>query len=274
MPSSSGSPLRALTYLAPGLPIELFEIIADAIATELGRPVVLESDDRHSGPMHSHHDPFAAGEVDLGFLCSPSYIHLRSLEAPSVILVPAGLVFEDERTHGRPRYFSDVVVRTSHVAECFGDLEGCIWGYNDPCSLSGYLSARQRLGELGRGEDYFARQVETGSHLRSIEAILQRDIDAASIDSNVLQRLFAENPALEDSLRVVESLGPFPIQPVVIRAELADLVDPICDALLAIAQSPGRRRRLQSLGVRGFADVAMADYEGECEELRALGLIA
>jgi phosphonate transport system substrate-binding protein len=274
----STRPLRALTYLAPSLPVELFELVCEHLADAIGRPIEMRAEDRHSGPMHGDHDPFASkGEdgVDLGFVCSPSYIYLRSKHTPSVELVPMGMVFEDMRISGRPVYFSEVVVREGHAASTFGDLEGCVWGVNDPNSLSGCFSAQQKLREIGRPEGFFAREVDTGSHLRSIEAILKRDIDAGAIDSNVLARLFHECPSVEDELRVVETWGPFPIQPLVIRAGLADeLTDTIKDALEAMTSDPAMKCRLSSLGVLGFAPTSAEDYEEERCEMRALGLIA
>lgn len=268
------SALRARTYLAPSLPLELFELICAGISETLDRKVELTVESAHSGPMHTDPDPFAADEVDLGFLCSPSYLHLSSKRPPSVALVPAGLVFADPRAEGRPVYYSDVVVRGSHEARRFADLQGRVWGYNDRCSLSGYYSTRQKLGELGGGWSYFAAEVHTGSHLRSVEAILTGDIDAAAIDSNVLARLFADDPWLREGLRVIESWGPFPIQPIVLRSGLAlELAEPIASALLSITNDDGWRGRLAAVGLRGFAPVGPQDYDGERCEMRALGLM-
>ncbi len=259
------SSLRAVTYLTPGLPLELFELSCDTIAEALDRPVTLDVVEQGA------ENPFANGEADLGFLCSPTFLRLRAQSPSSIELVPAGFVFDEERSGGAAVYFSDVVVRESHVAECFGDLEGCVWGYSDPLSLSGYFSARQKLHALGDPDPFFAREVDTGSHLRSVQAILQRDIDAAAIDSNVLARLFVEVPELEDQLRVVETLGPFPIQPLVVRSELRDLAGPIANALLACDQDGRRARRLAALGVNGFRAVCVEDYDREQAEMAALG---
>jgi len=271
--SSDRSPLRAITYLAPSHPLELFEILCGVISEATDREVQLAVEKRHSGPMHTDHDPFATDEVDIGFLCSPSYLYLRSRPDPSVALVHAGLVFDDPRNEGQPVYHSDVVVRDGHVATSFADLEGRVWGYNDTCSLSGYFSTCQKLRELGRAS-YFERQIQTGSHLRSLEAIVQRDIDAAAIDSNVLQRFFVENPQMKRQLRVLESWGPFPIQPIVLRSAFADLAAPIARALVAVERDTERARALRELGVVGLQPTSLADYEDERCEMQALGLIA
>jgi phosphonate transport system substrate-binding protein len=271
--TNSRTPLQALTYLAPSLPIELFALVCDRIGAALGREIHLRSEDRHSGPMHREHDPFASGEVDIGFLCSPSYVYLRSVVPASVGLVPAAPVFDDERLEGRPQYFSEVMVRADDDAASFVDLEGRVWGFNDTCSLSGYINTCNKLRELGQGDDFFERQVDTGSHLRSMEALLSGQIDGASIDSNVLARLHLDSPEIRSRLKVVESWGPFPIQPLVIRAELAEeLAGPIAQALLELDRSSRVARRLAALGVRGFAPVSADDYEEELCALRELGL--
>ena len=268
-------PLRAVTYLSPSLPLELFELVTEHLADALDREITLEVNDRQSGPMHTDHDPFAADEVDLAFLCSPSYLYLRAKPEPSVELVPAGFVFEDMRIASKAVYFSEVIVRDDAEASTFADLEGCVWGYNDAHSLSGYFSASQKLRALGKEDDFFGSEVKTGSHLRSIEAIVRKEVDAAAIDSNVLSRVFSECPSLTDHVRVLDSWGPFPIQPLVIRAELADeLLEPITDALLDLTRNRRLQRRLSALGVLGFASTSPAEYEEEGSEFRALGIIA
>ena len=54
-------PLRAITYLSPGIPLEFFELVTRYLARSVGREPRLESDGRISGPMHGEHDPFASG---------------------------------------------------------------------------------------------------------------------------------------------------------------------------------------------------------------------
>ena len=85
-------PLRAITYLSPGIPLEFFERVFRSLERVVGRRFVLERDERSSGPMHGETDPFSVGRADLGFLCSPSYLYLRALPEPSVVLVPVGWI--------------------------------------------------------------------------------------------------------------------------------------------------------------------------------------
>jgi len=267
-PPVPGAPLRALTYLAPGVPLELFELVCEHLGRRLSREVRLESESRSSGPMHGERDPFAEGGADIGFLCSPSYLYLSSRPEPSVALVPAAFVFRDERAGGRAVYFSEATVRADHPARCFADLEGTVWGYNDDCSLSGYFAALQKLAELGCEGGFFGRRVHTGSHHASIEALLAGTIDCAAIDSTVLTRLSRERPDVHARLRVVDSWGPFPVPPIVARRALgAELVGRIAGALLELGSEPGQAQRLAR---HGFERCAPTDESAYAEERRAL----
>ncbi|MFT5050671.1 MAG: phosphonate transport system substrate-binding protein [Chlamydiales bacterium] len=258
--------LRALTYLAPGIPREFFELVTAHLSAALGLQIQLDADCRSSGPMHGDPDPFAEGRADIGFLCSPSYLYLQGQKRPSVELVPAGFVFADARHAGEPLYFSEVVVRKDHHAQCFSDLDGAVWGYNDECSLSGYFSTLQELATRGRDKGFFGRWVKTGSHLTSIESTLAGSIDGAAIDSVALSILMRERPDLRERLRIVESFGPFPIQPVVLGSGLArSLKQCIAHALLELG--PDMSTRLSRFGLERCLPIDDRAYE---EERRAL----
>jgi ABC-type phosphate/phosphonate transport system substrate-binding protein len=271
--AESRARLRAVTYLSPGIPLGFFELVCDYLSRELGFDIALEAEDRSSGPMHGDHDPFAEGLADLGFLCSPSYLYLSQAPRPSVELVPAGFVFADERSAGEPVYFSEVVVRAEHPARSFTDLAGSTWGYNDECSLSGYFSVRQRLQELRAADEFFARRVRTGSHLASLEAVLGGHIDSAALDSVALSLLLRERPELRARLRIVDSFGPFPIQPVVVRRDLGrELRAGIARALLGLGADTQEARA--RFGLERCVPISERHYDEERRALCALGQLA
>ena len=235
---NDSEPLRAITYLAPAIPLGFFEAVTRHLSARLGRDIALTSETRSSGPMHGDRDPFKAGTADIGFLCSPSFLYLRAQARPSVELVPAGFVFRDARHTGEPVYFSEVVVRSEHPARSFEDLRGEVWGYNDECSLSGYFSALQELVEHGADEHFFRSWNRTGSHFASIRALLDGTIDGAAIDSVALRLLEESEPGLRRRLRKVTSFGPFPIQPIVVRSSLPPAVrEGLAAALLDLPSS-------------------------------------
>lgn len=252
--------LRARTWIAPGQPLELFSFVVDRIAAALNRTIELDADPSTSGPGSEADDVFARGDVDLGFLCTPSYLWLRGRSPPSVKLVPAAAVFADPRAQGRPVYFSELVVRKDHAGATLADLAGTRCGYNDTTSLTGYVGMLRAVQNLGDGPAFFGTMVCLGSHERVLEAVVAGDVDVASVDANVLARLRVERPALIAGIRVVETWGPFPAQPVVVRAELGELAGPVARILCALTDDPNARARLRAFGVHGFAPTTEQMY--------------
>jgi ABC-type phosphate/phosphonate transport system substrate-binding protein len=268
VPTSAPRPLRLLTYLAPSVPLAFFEVLAKLLEGALGCPTTLSQETATSGPPKGQRDPFSAGLADVGFVCSPAFLWMRDQSSPSVELVPAAPVIADPRANGRPVYFSDVVVRRDSPARSLSALRGRSWAYNDACSLSGYFSLLRELARRGESTRFFSELRCSGSHLDSLELVASGAVDAAAIDSSVL--LLAARRGLARDLRVIESWGPFPIQPVVARATLpAALRARIADALLALGRDPTARAALAEHGVEGFAPVTTADYERERAALRA-----
>jgi phosphonate transport system substrate-binding protein len=241
--------LRFTSWLAPSMPRGLHRTLAAGLAERLGGEVSLRFETVTSGPDSG--DPFADGDADVGWMCAPSYRRLA--DAGAIELLPAPCT-SDPRTGGRPVYFSDLVVRRDDPARRFGDLSGRRWAYNDRASLSGWLALRARLpvGELPA--------CRSGSHLRSLAMVARGAVDAAAVDSNVLALALARSPALAGRLRVLETWGPHPIQPLVVATRLpAATRARLRDALLSLSADP----RLARWRVLGFAPVSEADYRNE-----------
>lgn len=240
--------LRCVTYLAaaegePGLPLSLFEEITEYVASALGVSASLEAGCCGSGPREADDDRFATGDVDLGWVCAPSmlWLHARA----SIDLLPASMVLDDPRCEGRATYVCEVVVRRSQGVSRFEQLRGTVAAYNDRASLSGFGSLLGRVQSLG-GAGFFARWHETGSHARSVAALREGRVDVAVIDANVWKTM----PRCDD-LVVLETLGPFPIQPMVVRRGWPQRVR-VAEALRAWRpRGPGP--------LRGFASVSVSE---------------
>src|SRR5438093_8363174 len=85
--------LRLITYLAPSLPVALFEAVARHLGAALGMAASLRVDARASAPPPGEPDPFSRGEADVGFLCAPGYLELLAHTPPAVALLGAAPVF-------------------------------------------------------------------------------------------------------------------------------------------------------------------------------------
>ena len=257
--------IRFVTYLSPSIPQALFEALADHVQRALGHErVSLRVEARASGPQKGDECSSFSEEADVAFMCAPSFIWLRNLRPPPAELLGVLPLFDDERNQGKPVYFCDVVVRNDALVHAFSDLEGGSWAYNDPCSLSGYYSLLNKLAELDTDESFFDGVFCSGSHLNSIEAVLNGKADAAAIDSNVLRM---QALALRKELRVIESWGPYPIQPVVVSSALhPELKQRLRSAFLSTEQDQQTRRTLKQFGLSHFVAADPEHYSLDARE--------
>ena len=250
-------PVRFATFLAPNM-FGVYRFVADYAGEKLGRRTELG--------VGSSFDQFAAGEADVGFLCGLPYVQLARQPRPPVELLAAPLL-QGERYGGRPIYFSDVIVHVDSPYRSFPDLRGRSWAYNDPDSHSGYNVTRYQLVKMGETGGFFGRVVEAGSHQRSVRMVCSGEVDAAAIDSQVLAIELRDQPDLGTRLRVIDTLGPAGIQPVVAASRLPDdLKAEIRDVLLAMGDDPVAEARL----ARGFVERFVPVSEENYDDVRAM----
>lgn len=250
------------TYLTPSIPKALYQLMVDYINKTTCLNIELSFELVHSGPPRNQPDPFTTQELDIGHFCSPPYIWLSSLSPSPIELLPIAPIFKDPRANHKPIYFSDVIVASSSTITCFDELKGKTWGYNDPESLSGYFCMLQKLASIKQPTTFFSKIHETGSHLTSIQLIADGHIDGSAIDSNVLALQLAIHPELEKKIRVIESWGPFPIQPLAVRKNLSDEIkNIITTALLQMAVD--EKEALEKFLVQGFGNISDQAFDEE-----------
>ena len=240
--------VRAITYLTPGIPRDFYATVVQHVSRGIGEPVDLAVDRRCSGPPPGEPNPLVDGRADLAFVCAPSYLRL----ADEVQLVPAAPLFDDPRSPGEPVYFAEVLARAGDSRRTLEELVAGAAAFNDPVSLSGRWSLLSRLEPGFR----LGRERWSGSHEASIAMLLAEEADVCAVDSVVWRRLSSARAELAERLRVVESLGPFPIQPVVAAGSVpAGVVEGIANSLLELGP-----RELGSFGATGFVAVDDTHY--------------
>jgi phosphonate transport system substrate-binding protein len=201
------------------------------------------------------------GQVQLGWICGLPYVRKADRKPPSIELVAAP-VMQHPRYQGRPVYFSDVIVRRDSEYHSFADLRGVSWAYNEPHSQSGYNITRYHLAGLGESQGYFGRVVEAGSHLRALEMVLDRRIEATAIDSTVLELEWQARPQLKTELRVIASLGPSPIPPWVVTMNVPpDLREAIRNVFWQMHDTAEGRAILERGQTKKMVRVEDRDYD-------------
>ena len=233
-------PLVFATYLAP-CNRPLYEFAASACGG-----VLIDGDDWRE---------LVTGSIDVAFVCSPPLIWLRG--AVEAIAAP---VLSDPRYSNRPLYSSEVVVGAGCAHRSLADLRGACWAYNEPSSWSGYWTTLTRVGDWS----YFGEAVAAGSHHRALRMVASGEVDGSAIDAHVLAIELRGHPEMADQVRVIETLGPAPIQPVVVRAGLdPEVTREVRARLLALCGEPLARHC-----VRRF--VPPPDYSPIARALREL----
>lgn len=245
--------LRLISYLAPSIPHGFFELLAKIISQGTGMDVHLEFNEQISGPLEQDENPFADEKADIGFVCAPTFRFLK--DDLELLPVPVPV---DVRAKGKPVYFADVVVEASSPFRSFDDLRGQRWAYNDRNSRCGWFSMIERIVP-DSPLDYFSEIVQSGSHLESLRWVMKGQIDGAAIDSNALLNQLNRKQIDASEFRILETWGPFPIQPVVIRAAMPiSLKQSVQKSLLNAHEGFGSE--LHSFGFRWFTEATRQDY--------------
>jgi ABC-type phosphate/phosphonate transport system substrate-binding protein len=145
-----------------------------------------------------------------------------------------------------PTYSSAIVVNAASTAGILEDLRGATVAFNAPDSLSGHLALRSLVAPLARAGRFFARAIETGSHLRSMELVANGQADIAAIDCVTYALAERHRPAVTADLRLLAWGPAAPALPYVTRTgwsppQLARLrralIDAVADPDLAMPRA-------------------------------------
>src|SRR5262245_43203964 len=116
-----------------------------------------------------------------------------------------------------PTYSSTIVVNKASRARTIEDLRGTIAAFNAPDSLSGHLALRCLVAPQARAGRFFAETTETGSHLRSMELVANRDAHVAAIDCVTFALAGRLRPEFAAHLRILAWGPAAPALPFVTR---------------------------------------------------------
>lgn len=232
-------------------------LVGGYLSTRLDLPVTVAED----LPWPERQRQLVRGAIQVGWICGLSYIKDADRGRSSLELLVAP-VMSDPRYRDQPLYFSDVVVRAESRWYSFQDLRGATWAYNEPHSHSGYNITRYHLASHGERGPYFGRIVEAGSHENALTLLLAGQVDAAAIDSTVLDLERRRRPELNARLRVIQTLGPSHSPPwVASRSVPPEVIQAIRQTLLNMAADHLGQKLLIKTHMARFAMVSDADYD-------------
>lgn len=189
-------------------------------------------------PLKEHFETILGIEVELyfgtDFTAMIEAMRFKHIEASkfgpfSYILAAdragAEAIVQGARNRFVPTYKSFIITREDTGIETVADLEGKKFAWVDPASSSGYLFPRAHLvQETGIEneslDDYFDQVIYSGGHDSSVRAVINGDVDAASVSDSQIQKMeAAEYPGIEN-IKVVTETRPIPRSPEAVRSDL------------------------------------------------------
>lgn len=200
------------------------------------------------------------GVADIGWVCGRQHV-LEQDGGGWAYQVLAAPVMAPQRYQRQPVYFGEIVVHRNATA---GSLEAALDGrfvMNEPESLSGYVMLVQRLLQDGSG-DRLRDVLISGSHLASLRYVADNAGAFACIDSTVIDMLAARQHPLLDEVSVVESLGPYPAPPLLVRADVSlETRWELLRGLKSFVASVAGRKLLYSWNVADVVQVDESAYD-------------
>jgi phosphonate transport system substrate-binding protein len=231
--------------------------VAGYLERGLGMPVAFVDDI----PWREREAQLDSGDIQLCWLCGLPYIWKADAPVAEIELLAAP-VMAAVRYGNQPVYFSDVVVNVASRYTSFADLWGASWAYNEPASHSGYNVVRHHLALMGETRGYFGEAVESGAHQLSLRMIAEGVVDASAIDSTVLEAELARTPELKGVVRVIDTLGPSPMPPWVMRRDLpVALKQSLRDLFLGMSDDAEGKALLQTWDIARFDPAEDAAYD-------------
>jgi phosphonate transport system substrate-binding protein len=206
-------------------------------------------------------DPMMLSDrVDIAFICGLPFARHQQVASNQLQALVAP-VMQHPRYENRPVYFADIIVNHDSHLMTFDDLAGKTFSYNDLGSNSGYNLLRQRLLQGNYPSQFFSKAIQSGSHQRSIRLVIEGVADCSAIDSTVLEQELRDFPELSHYLRVIDSIGPCPMPPVVVAQRLgAALIQELQSALLH--PDLELKAAMERSHIQHYATVESQDYAG------------
>ena len=232
--SAMASPAQTLVH---------FNEFQDYLAEKLGTSVLL----KQRRTYEEINDLLAREKVQMAFTCTGGYLSGRKAFGLELLAVPV--------MNGKTYYHSYIVTRSDSPARSLMDLEGAVFAFTDPLSLTGYIYPTARINQMGytTGE-FFQKTFYTESHDKSIEAVATGVADAAAVDSLIYDVLLKQEDPFASRLKIIEISEEFGMPPVVVPPGVSpELKRKLLKILLSMDHDPDGMKVLVSLGMDGFA---------------------
>ncbi len=207
---------------------------------------------------------FKAGEIDFGRIATGGYVSLRKeVDVEILALVTKG---------GSPYYQASIIVRSDSPITRFDELRGKTFAFVDQSSNSGFrYPCYLILKKKADIDTFFSKTIFTGGHDNSIMAVLNNNVDGASVSSTSISRESKKNPQIKDKIRVIFKSPPFARGPFVVNKEIpVELKEQLKKIMLKMHLNNKGREVLKAMKIDGFIEGKDSDFDSAKEMLEVL----
>ena len=195
--------------ISPDETLVYYQDMFDYLSLKIGVPVKLVQRKTYQ----EVNDLIRKNSVDAAFVCSLAYIEGTDQFGLELLAVPI--------VRGEPRYYSYIIVPEDSSINSLKELKGKTFAYTDPLSNSGKLSPEYMITQMGENpETFFKFTFFTYSHDKSIQAVAEKMVEGAAVDSLVWDFKNATDPRFTSRTRIISKSPPYGIPPVVVSKDI------------------------------------------------------
>lgn len=191
----------------------------------------------------------------IGWTCGAPFIEDNIKDGQQLVSIPL--------LNGKPLYYSLIVRAVGRPERTLSDFGGQVLAYSDPRSNSGFLAPSYRLKQQNIDiRKHFRLLLHVGNHERSIESLINGLADVAAIDEYVWIEYSKIHPDINNSLEVIERIGPYPFTPLVAgKSVSAHVVERLRKSLENMPKSRRGQQLLSNFGLDGFVQQPVSFYQ-------------
>jgi phosphonate transport system substrate-binding protein len=209
------------------LPNEASEELAEyrgLLQNEMGAALGIRIREINAADYNAVVEAMRTKHADVVYYGPVSYVQASERAGAEAMVTPA--IFGDKSRSG---YTSKIIVKAGSPIKTLQDLRGKTFAFVDPASTSGnYVPTLELMNTFSgmTNEDFhtngrfFSSVTFSGKHQNGLQAVINGDIDAAPVASDILAAEIAAGRAKESDFTVIHDSPRIPSSPMAIRGDL------------------------------------------------------
>lgn len=228
--------------VSPEKSLEMYQGFINYLAEKLGR----KPESLYRPTYSEVNDLVRYKRCDMAVVCTYPFIRGEKEFGMQALVVP--------RIKGETTYQSFILVPPSSSARSIMDLRGRRFASADIISTTGWLFPAMLLMDAGENPArFFGEHIITGSHDKSIQAVVDGFVDGAAVHGIVYDQMAAEDPSINRKVKILIKSSPFGIPPVAVHPEIdPGLRKAALAVLLDMDNDPKGKLILEKLHIEKF----------------------